>query len=335
VANSACATILSFFVGWLVLKEVVKLHDLGGFPFYLAPFYIFCTLLGMAALTYAPAVSISAPCERSERRCRRRTLRIAGWLCCFARPSPKPKYDYRSSSSIEDHARDFEALTDDPVLPSSPAWVVDKHRSSPKSIGGGSPATRLRSGSDRAQAPAPEIVNWTTRLTGVVFAAFAGIFSASQYALVNLGSKYARDNAGCQQMQDCPPNLVEAFNNFGSWMVTFGGGALAASLALFVFVAVLNRARGLPVPSFEFQVMMKPGSAAGMLWCLGNFFNTAAVVRGGNAVVFPQILSVQLITCGSWGLLYYQEVQGCRTWLWTVSALFTLAAIILLGFEKE
>jgi len=32
---------------------------------------------------------------------------------------------------------------------------------------------------------------------------------------------------------------------------------------------------------------------------------------------------------------FSSKVQGCRTWLWVVSALFTLGAVVLLGAEKE
>ena len=36
-------------------------------------------------------------------------------------------------------------------------------------------------------------------------------------------------------------------------------------------------------PKLHLKALALPGTAAGLLWCSGNFFQTAAVVRGGNA----------------------------------------------------
>ena len=36
-------------------------------------------------------------------------------------------------------------------------------------------------------------------------------------------------------------------------------------------------------PKMHLRALLMPGTAAGLLWCSGNFFQTAAVVRGGNA----------------------------------------------------
>jgi hypothetical protein len=46
--------------------------------------------------------------------------------------------------------------------------------------------------------------------------------------------------------------------------------------------------------------MKVPGFVAGGCWCLGFFFNTAAVMRGGNSIVMAQQLSVALVTSGLW-----------------------------------
>lgn len=78
-----------------------------------------------------------------------------------------------------------------------------------------------------------------------------------------------------------------------------------------------------------------PGSVAGWLWVLGNLFQIAVVVRGGNAVMLPANQAIQLVTSGAFGLLYYREVPDSRrAALWTFAALWTLAAIILLSNEK-
>ena len=48
-----------------------------------------------------------------------------------------------------------------------------------------------------------------------------------------------------------------------------------------------------------------------------------------------QMLSVQLITTGVWGIVYYKEVRGgWRLGAWLAAAIWTLVSIALLGFEK-
>lgn len=86
--------------------------------------------------------------------------------------------------------------------------------------------------------------------------------------------------------------------------------------------------------SFHWRALKGPGILAGLLWSLGNFFNFFAIVREGNAIAVPQLQSVQLITSGLWGVLYYREVQGRPLYFWTFFALWLLVFIVLLGFEK-
>ena len=50
-------------------------------------------------------------------------------------------------------------------------------------------------------------------------------------------------------------------------------------------------------------------------WCLGNFFNTAAVLEGGNAIAMPQTLACQLITSGAWGIVYYRGDDPYVFWI--------------------
>ena len=48
------------------------------------------------------------------------------------------------------------------------------------------------------------------------------------------------------------------------------------------------------------------GSIAGLCWSIANFFGTLAVTRGGQAITMAQMQSVQLITSGAWGILWYR-----------------------------
>eukprot|EP00439_Symbiodinium_sp_Y106_P048285 s2821_g6.t1 len=171
---------------------------------------------------------------------------------------------------------------------------------------------------------------------GYLLAAAVGIFSAIQFGAVNLGKQSAQRSAGCfEDPSKCPPEFVEAFNNFGSWMASFGIGALLVTavfvLAITVNAVVLRKA----LPSPHWKALAGPGTMAGLLWALGNFFQTAAVVRGGSAVMLPANQAIQLVTSGAFGLLYYHEVPNVRrAMFWTAAALWTLGCIILLSKEK-
>jgi len=186
-------------------------------------------------------------------------------------------------------------------------------------------------------AAAPEEPERRSKATvGYLLAAAVGIFSAIQFGAVNLGKQSAQRSAGCfEDPSKCPPEFVEAFNNFGSWMASFGIGALLVTavfvLAITVNAVVLRKA----LPSPHWKALAGPGTMAGLLWALGNFFQTAAVVRGGSAVMLPANQAIQLVTSGAFGLLYYHEVPNVRrAMFWTAAALWTLGCIILLSKEK-
>eukprot|EP00928_Gymnodinium_smaydae_P066899 TRINITY_DN49861_c0_g1_i1.p1 TRINITY_DN49861_c0_g1~~TRINITY_DN49861_c0_g1_i1.p1 ORF type:complete len:388 (+),score=84.69 TRINITY_DN49861_c0_g1_i1:53-1216(+) len=175
-----------------------------------------------------------------------------------------------------------------------------------------------------------------TALAGLMFATLAGVSSAVQYGAVNIGKSVAARAAGCgDDVSRCSAAFQEEFDNFGSWNVSFGVGALLVT-ALYVAasLAAAKLQRQAP-PKLHFRQLVVPGSLAGLLWVLGNFFQTAAVVRGGNAVMLPANQSIQLVTSGAFGLLYYREVPNARrATSWTIAALFTLVIIILLSREK-
>lgn len=193
-----------------------------------------------------------------------------------------------------------------------------------------------RSMSQPGQATRQEEVSAGRLLQGLCFSLFAGLFSASQFGVMNTGKQFLRRADGCEDdPATCPALLKEQFNNFGSWMASFGIGAALVTAIFVGGLAVLEKARGRPAPSFHFGAMAGPGTAAGLLWSLGNFFQTAAVARGGNALVMPVNLAIQMVTSGAWGLVYYREIRSPRRMtLWCLAAMWTIAFVILLSREK-
>jgi glucose uptake protein GlcU len=180
---------------------------------------------------------------------------------------------------------------------------------------------------------------------GICSAVLAGVFSATQYAVMTIGKHYEEDHAtntktgkmGCRKhmKDDCPTKLVEQFDNFGSWLASFGFGAILVTSMFVIGLAVHEKQHGRSLPSFHFPVMKVPGFTAGACWCLGNFFNTAAVMRGGNSIVMAQQLSMTLITSGLWGIFYYKEMPWQNACAWGMCALWTLVFMVLLGLEKS
>lgn len=175
------------------------------------------------------------------------------------------------------------------------------------------------------------------KLAGIAAVFVAGFCVACQLGLVTIGRHYEEKKHHCSvKGGTCPKATAEQFNNFGSWMASFGIGALVSNTFYYTLVAgyYISKGQPVPTPGRTWQVMKRPGTLAGLCWCLGNFFNTAAVVAGGNAIVLPISLSTSLITGGLWGLLYYKEVKGKNAMLWVVAAAWTLTFMVLISFEK-
>jgi len=174
-------------------------------------------------------------------------------------------------------------------------------------------------------------------LAGLLFAIGAGVFSALQYGVVNIGKRIQETDAGCYNnstAHPCPDYLKEEFDNFGSWMVSFAIGTAGVTLCYVVLLFGYSKAKGQEMPGLKLDVMKGPGSCAGLCWSVANFLNTAAVVQGGNAIVMAQTTAVQLVTSGAWGIFYYNEIRGWHAVIWSMFAVWTLASMMLLGFEK-
>ena len=92
--------------------------------------------------------------------------------------------------------------------------------------------------------------------------------ASGQYAVVQQGKKIEELRAHCfPQNVTCPPALVESFDTFGSWYVSFGIGALAVTLVLLAGLALTR------------------GGNVCELVTITNFGGDPATVRGRPVVV--------------------------------------------------
>lgn len=184
-----------------------------------------------------------------------------------------------------------------------------------------------------------------TFVLGFCLAIGCGIFAAAQYAVLNPAEKFTMSNAHCgkketPQSSDACKGLFESFDHVGSWLVSFGIGAILVTLTLLALVCAQRRLTGKTaedraMPSLHWNVLKHSGVAAGCSWALANFLIITANVIGGNAVVMAQTLSAQIITSGLFGILWYGEGGGSGSKaVWGVSAVFTLVSMVLLGLEK-
>lgn len=286
--NTSTASMLTFLVFWLILKEKMKTHDWDGHKIYLAPIYFVCILAGVTGMVLANGQSSS-----------------------------------RGSSGAGDDARSLSGVAN--AERATPLQDVVEETSGEDVERSGEQHRHPHQASGRL-----------TAALGFFFAIIAGLFSAVQYGAINLGKKAAERADGCaDDTEKCSPVFKEQFNNAGSWMASFGIGTVLVTsvyVAGFFAIARLNKQ---DLPEFHFQVLRVPGTIAGLLWVLGNFFQTAAVVRGGNAVMLPANQAIQLVTSGAFGLLYYKEMPNlCRASLWSLAAMWTLVAVIFLSQEK-
>jgi len=180
--------------------------------------------------------------------------------------------------------------------------------------------------------PAARPADGAVLATGIAFSVLAGVFASLQMAAVTLGKRHEQAAAGCaRDPESCPPWLHEAFNNVGSWMVSFGIGALVITVVLLLLVAAVRGG----MPSLHWGVLSRDGVMGGLCWAGGNVFITAAVVTGGNAVGHTQVLACTIFFSGLWGMLRYGELAGAAVKLvWGVSAAWTLVCMVFLGMEK-
>lgn len=172
-------------------------------------------------------------------------------------------------------------------------------------------------------------------VAGLTAVVLSGVFVSFCQSMLGLGKVFAIRNFGCAaDLSDCP-FAHEKFNNFGSYMASFGIGALIAILLVLLGFGIMRSAQKKPMPEFHFAEVWLPGCIAGLLWFFGHLFYTATVARGGLSTMVPLLASLTLVTSGVWGLVHYHEIKG--TWrmiLWACAVAWTVAAVSLLIEEK-
>ena len=300
IAASA-SSVVSFLTFWLLFGTRMREHSCGdNCVYYLAPLYLFFTVSGMVCLVFSGQV---AQCLRQR--------------CCFSGTCTRRRKDregrdttnaYFAAASTEEEQQQKVVVTDELLDPMADESSTDS------------------TGSLRAA----DVVKWGL---GIGISMMGGISASGEFAVIQQGKKIEETSAGCAASNvTCPPALIEAWDTFGSWYVSFGIGALGVTLVLFLIVSCF---RGSMLP-LHWSVLRVAGVKAGLFWVVGNFGTTLAVVRGGNAVVLSQSLSAMIITSGLWGLVYYKEgdLSLLRRSVWFASAVFTVISMILLGTEK-
>lgn len=171
------------------------------------------------------------------------------------------------------------------------------------------------------------------KVVGLAFALLCGVCASAQYATVNIGKQAEREREGCTSKR-CSDELEEQFDHFGSWVLSFGIGGALVTFALWLALSYWERLCDRPVISLHVHALLLPGSAIGVLWCIGVLLINTAVSQGGSAVMTPAAKAVQLITAGAWGMLYYKEYTGWRVNVFWVAVVWIFMFMTLLSRQK-
>jgi hypothetical protein len=126
------------------------------------------------------------------------------------------------------------------------------------------------------------------------------------------------------------------------FLISFAIGASIVNLALWIFRYMYHIAKHKSfvtayymLPSFHLRVMALPGSLAGLLWSIGNFFSLISVNYLGEGVGYP-LVQTAILVAGLWGIFYFKEVNGFeRISKWLLSSLLTIFGILLLSYEHH
>lgn len=170
-------------------------------------------------------------------------------------------------------------------------------------------------------------------VTGCILGVMAGIFSGLQFGVIELGKKAL--NPGDDATQAQKDHFAYLFDGFGSYMTGFGIGTGIVTPIYLGLLALPEKLKGKPAPSFHFKTLKLYGTIAGLCWVCGNVFQSQANIVGGGAIMGPACQAIQLICGGAWGILFYREVkEPKRIAAWVFCAIWTVVFLILFKNEK-
>lgn len=307
-ASFAC---LSFLLGVFFLGEDMRTYDIGGHTVCLAPVFFFFVLIGIVGLALAPfapeqrqslaLLRVSEGCEASEvptaqPRPSVMTLPRASWPGIGERSS----YLERTMMSCD---------------------YRPKARSSWPAV----------TGSATAQSGCLQVV------LGAMVALLGGFFATIVMGAVTIGRNLSMQHYNCESsLDDCPTYVAERFDDWGSWMLTNGIGAVCVAgffWALFVVKALCAGESLEPLQLHVRQIGLQ-ASASGIVMSCAKLMGNAACLAGGNAVSVCVMKSVTMVIAGAWAILYYKEFGGRRARLWSLAAVWTVAVMALLSMQS-
>lgn len=317
-ASLAC---LSFLLGVFFLGENMRVFDVGGHSVCLAPVFFFLVLVGIVCLALAPF----APEPRRQ---------AAPLL---------PSIGEVQSCEAPEGARGSRA-----TRPESRPSLMTVPRSSWPGIG--EPASFLErsvtscDARPQARASWPAVAGSASARTGclhiilgVAVAALGGFFATIVMGAVTIGRKIEMEHYNCESsIDDCPLHVAERFDDWGSWMLTNGIGAVCVACffwALFAARALSARESLEPLQLHVRQIGLQ-ASAAGILMSCAKLMGNAACLAGGNAVSVCVMKSVTMVIAGCWAILYYKEFGGRRAGLWSMAAVWTVSCMAILSMQK-
>lgn len=119
------------------------------------------------------------------------------------------------------------------------------------------------------------------------------------------------------------------------YLVSFAIGSLTVNTVLWIAYVVVRLITGRPAfPEFHWRKMLVPGLLTGLLWSAGNFCSMYAIIYLG--MIGNGCAQLSILVSGIWGIALYKEARGgLRIFLWAVSALLAVGAIIGLSFMQS
>ena len=300
VVSCCTTTLVSFFIGWLLLGESMVRRTVFGHPFYAAPLYIVALLVGLVVLIVAPV----ARCTLGE--------------------SPIAITDNEFDLLPKEVEVDGEA----PPLP-----VVTKR--SWRSYALGVPFAMLGGICSSAQYLAVSIGKQRSLDACSSVAPAATNSSSSPRVGTPACISRVEEEFNVLGSWSASFGLSAVAITAFCWLVLI---CWRCACRVLWRVAAQTDLQRLPiVPSLHFRGLWKHATAASFLWIAGFWLTTSAVLVGGNAIAMPAIVSTLVITSGAAGMIIYKEMVQTSVWngvAWAVAALWTTIFALLLANER-